>query len=591
MKPANFLRSHVPRSRKAIALTLLAVCAAFLLARAVARRSTTRTYVFAKVVGFKSTAPGSNAIAVRGGIIAWIGPEAEAPGGRKDHRFAKMVATPGFADPCVHVVLSCVALGADAVLAPEDWSKAMGRPAPAVAGKKGFEDGLKRTAADGKIVGKTQPVWLGFGHHAATHGGELGKEALDEAFEDRPAAMLSRCCGVLTCNSAAMEALGLTSGDFGAKNPGSDVPAGRFAGVSAANVAHLLFRGDDGRRRLAAGASRLSELLTAVGVCGISDATGGPTTIAWARETFGGSPFDIGFSLDPFPLVDAVGKNRAGPAIVAELAKSGGGESVGWANPPRVHLTIDEPVVRGGHQSKSDDRGNWHRKTLDDCEEMCRAFATRGYDVRYETHGDFGLDIALGQLHRRAFEMGGKKVGSVMLGTFADPSDAAGKAAKVGSRCSFDAGFAGRDATVAPMATFAKKGVRASVHSAMPSGGAGPCDPLRAAELLTARRDPERVSKAAALRAIVSPIGVGDPANIAILTADPLAAGFSRTEVWGVVHRGTVHPGVRRATGAPLPPLAGMGPAFTEGDGGTVGCDSVRLGDAIAMAAHPIPRK
>ena len=587
----KFLRSHVPRSRKAIALTLLLVLSVFLLARAAVRRSTTKTYVFAKVIGFREAPRGSTAIAVRGGIIAWIGPEAEAPGGRKDHRFSKMTATPGFLDPSVHTVLSCVALGADAVLAPEDWSKAVGRPSPAVVGKKGFEDGLKRAADEGTIVGKTQPTWLGFGHHAASHGGELNKELLDAAFGDRPAAMLSRCCGTITCNTAAMRGLGLTSGDFGAKNAGADVPAGRFAGASAASVAHLLFRGDDGRRRLSAGASRLSELLTAAGVCEIADAAGGPATLDWAREAFGGPPVDVRFSLDPFPLVDAVGRPRAGPAIVAELAKSGGGESVGWAHPPRVHLTIDEPVIRGGHQSKSDDKGNWHRKSLDDCEEMCRAFASRGYDVRYETHGDFGLDIALGQLHRRAFEMGGARVGSVMLGTFADPDDAGGKARKVGSRCSFDAGFAGRDATVAPLATFAKKGVRASVHSAMPAGGSGPCDPLRTAELLTARRDPERVSRAAALHAIAPPSGVGDRANLTILTTDPLAAGFSKTEVWGVVHRGVAHAAVRRATGAPLPPLGGHGPSFTDGDGGAVGCDLVRLGDSIVSAAHLRPSR
>ena len=586
MKPSKFIGSHMPRGKVAIALALVFVVAVAFLARAVTRRSTTKTYVFAKVIGFREAPRGSTAIAVRGGKIAWIGPEAEAPGGRKDHRFAKMVAAPGFVDPSVHVVLSTVALSADAVLAPEDWSKAVGRPSPAVVGKNGFEDGLRRAAAEGRDA-RTQPMWLGFGHHAATHEGELTKEPLDEAFGDRPAAMLSRCCGVLTCNTAAMKALGLTSGDFGAKNAGADVPRGRFTGVSAANVAHLLFRGDDGRRRLSAGASRLSELLTAAGVCEIADAVGGPTTLDWAREAFGSSPVDIGFSLDPFPLVDAVGKNRAGPAIVRELAKSGGGESVGWAHPPRVHLTIDEPVIRGGHQSKSDDRGNWHRKTLDDCEEMCRAFATRGYDVRYETHGDFGFDIALGQLHRRAFEMGGKKVGSVMLGTFADPDDAAGKAAKAGSKCSFDAGFAGRDATVAPLATFASKGVLSSIHSAMPSGGSGPCDPLRSAEILTTRRDSERGSRASAFRAIAPPSGVGDPANIAILTADPLASGFSKSDVWGVVHRGTVHPAVRRATGAPLPPLDGHGPSFTDGDSGPHGCDLVRLGDSIVSAAHP----
>lgn len=587
MNPSKFLGRYAPRGKKAIAATLLVIIAIFLVARTVTRRAATKTFVFAKVVGFRGAPNGSTAIAVRDGKIAWIGPVSEAPSGRKDHRFSKMVATPGFVDPSVHVVASCVALGADTVLAPEDWSKALGRPSPAVRGKKAFEDGLKRAAIEGKIVGKTQPTWFGFGHHAATHGGELGKEPLDEAFGKRPAVVLSRCCGVLTFNTAAMNGLGLTSGDFGAKNPGADVPSGRFSGVSAVNVAHLLFRGDDGRRRLALGASRLAELLTSAGVCEIADAAGGPTTIGWAREAFGGSPVDVRFSLDPFPLVDAVGKNRAGPAIVKELAKSGDGGNVAWTHPARIHLTIDEPVVRGGHQSKTDDRGNWHRKTLDDCEEMCRAFATRGYDVRYETHGDFGLDIALGQLHRRAFEMGGKKVGSVMLGTFADPDDAAAKAAKVGSKCSFDAGFAGRDATVAPLATFTKKGVKASIHSAMPAGGSGPCDPIRSAEILTSRRDPERVQRASALRAIAPPSGVGDPANVTILTADPLVAGFGGVEVWGVVHRGIVHPAVRRATSSPMPPLDGHGPSFTDGDGGLLGCDLVRLGDAIVNAAYP----
>lgn len=559
------------------AVAMLALAAAALaLALAAHEYASAEVFVFSKVLGFDAP-PGSDAIRVRRGRIVEIGRERSLGRGRRVRRFAGLVAVPGFRDADVRVALSCAALSSDAVLAPEDWTAALGRAAPAVPTRAAFEAGLRR-AADAE---RAHELTLVFGHHAPTHG-PLDRRALDAAVPRRPCAVLSRGCGAFVLNGAALTALGYGMGDHG-----DEVATGVFAGAAAVDAARRVFSGTAGRRRLAAGASLLVSLLSARGVCSVTDASGSPRVVRWARQAFASAPVRVRFALDPFPAIAALGPRRAGPAIARALSREPARDApAAWAWPPLVSLRVDEPCASGGHQMKAREGGAW-ALALDDVDALSRAFLSRGYGVRYETHGDFGLDVALGQLQRRAFERAtaadaGPRV--EVLAGFADGRDAASKLAALRDggldvRLSVDAGLARTaDNAAAPLASLAAS--PAGLHSSMPCGGSGPCDPLACAAAACSREGDERVSRADALRLLCRPLGAGDDADVTLLSGDPLAEGFERVRVWGVLLGGVPRASAREVPTSSRWPRLALPAAF---EGGA--CDRTALADAIVACA------
>jgi hypothetical protein len=163
---------------------------------------------------------------------------------------------------------------------------------------------------------------------------------------------------------------------------------------------------------------------------------------------------------------------------------------------------------------------------------MCKTFLGRGYAVRYETNGSFGLDMALSHLHRRTFEMT-KPPGAVhteILAVEADGKDAAEKAAAVEARVSFDPSFSCEKED--SIRYFEKYGVETGVHSSMPSGGMGPADPLESARFARSRG----ASWGGSIRMLSPPKSDGNVANFAILDSDPSKTHDST--VVGIIFKG-----------------------------------------------------
>jgi predicted amidohydrolase YtcJ len=518
---------------KALVIALAALVLSVLVAMA-QRKAGVVVYEFAGVLGVEDAAkakanakPKINAVAIRGGEVEAIGNIDDLKRlGRLDRRYAQLYAARGFHDSSVRLAASCVALSADFIIAPEAWPKRGGGFWPAAKTRPEFERALKSAGSAWKAGGRERERGDGgfaliFGHAPGVHG-PLSRSDLDAAFSDLPCIVASRCFGCFTTSSAALSALGMLRGyvvDRLSRIEGADLTNGKFSGASAMTFARVAFGGERGRARLDVGAELLATHLSSVGITSVRDSTSSFAFKKWAEAAFYGKPLDVRISLDPMPSVARDGFERAGLRMTAEFAGAPGGEdaNVGWHAVPSAHLKIDGAAAAGSRQSKRADGGTWTwpQEHLDS---MCKAFLGRGYGVRYETNGSFGLDIALSHLHRRTFEMT-KPPGATsieILAVEADGLDAAEKAAAVEARVSFDPFFsAGGKDVVLP--AFESAGVEMGAHSGMPCGGAGPADPLETARVARTRG----ASRLAAVAMLAPPKSDGPVANFAVLDADP----------------------------------------------------------------------
>jgi predicted amidohydrolase YtcJ len=503
-----------------VALAVSILVAIFAAARKYANARNVVVYEFAGVLGADSK--NANAVAVKGGEIEAIGLVEDLRGtGRVDRTFSGLYAARGFHDSSVRLAASCIALSSDFVLAPERWPRKGGGFWPEIKSRSEFVRGLESAGNSwkSKVDAKKDRFAVVFGHATGVHG-PLIRSDVDAAFPDAPCIVISRCFGSFTTNSAALKALGILSSS--AINrlsglEGADIPNGIFSGASAMTFARAAFAGERGRARLEEGSKMLVEYLSSVGITSLRDSTSSFSAKKWAESAFGGAPIDVRMSLDPMPAVARAGFDKAGKRLTKELADGLDGEgNVGWSSTPAAHLKIDGAAIAGSGQSKRSDGGTWTwpQEHLDT---MCKTFLGRGYAVRYETNGSFGLDMALSHLHRRTFEMP-KPPGAShieILAVEADGEDAAEKAAAVEARVSFDPSFECENSD--SLRSFEKLGVETGIHSDMPAGGTGPADPLEAARFARSRGASGRWS----MRMLAPPKSEGNVANFAILDSDP----------------------------------------------------------------------
>lgn len=509
----------------AAVVALVAAVAVFAFVRVLARATTT-VYKFASVSGGEGS---SNAVAVRGGKVVEIGRFGDLSSlGRAVTAFDGLVAYPGFSD-CVNLASSSLALSADAIVAPEAWPKAGGEW-PSVRGKALFDVVLATAARDAADPTKASSLFFAFGWHEPLHG-ELTRKELESVFATRPVVVMARSCTRFVANDAAARMLGLSS------TPAAST--GVYRGAAAIEIARRLGR-TMRRDRFERGAALLADHLTSVGVTAVRDVTTSGATVRWAQGAFGGSPFSVEYSIDPMPIIADVGFERAGRVITAELDVPRSG-AVGWTETPVAMLRLDGGFSEGKQQSKSRPAASgtwaWNPEQTD---VMCKLFLERGYGVRYETNGDFALETALSQLHRRAFEgvAPADPAGVEILAVESDGLLSASRAVEVAARVSFDCGFEGENA--APLAAFAGPDDVVGLHSNCPSGGAGPPNPLGLVKRASERSGSQRVARKTAASFATSVVRRGDPANFALLDKDP-STSATPGGVRAVMFEGVVH--------------------------------------------------
>lgn len=544
----------------AAAAVVATIAFAIVVALRVRERLSTVVYEFASVGGGPF-----DAVAVRGGKIVDVGMLADLSGsGRVVSAYRSLVAYPGFLDR-VNLASAALALSADAIFAPEAWPKPGGGEWPAVSGKALFDVVLANAARGAAKSG----IFFGFGWHEPVHG-ELTRARLDALFASRPVVVMARSCTRFVANGAASKALGLSSTPAAA--------TGVYRGAAALAIADRLGRAG-GQWRVEAGAKLLADHLSSVGVTGVRDTTSSSAVVRWARGAFGKSPLSVEYSIDPMAIVAAVGPERAGGAISAELDVCRGGV-VGWSDPPVAMLRLDGGFVEGKNQSKTrpakDGAWIWEPAHVD---AMCRMFVESGYGVRYETNGDFAVETALSQFHRRAFEGASPSDTSrfEILAVESDGALSASRAASVDVRMSFDCGFAGD--SVAPIGAFGPADGHVGLHSSMPSGGVGPSDPLAVVACASERPGGNRVTRKRAVEISTTPIARGSRADFALFDADPAVS--KTASVRGVVFGGAPAPLRRSWKPAKCAPLA-QG-VSTGGDDRTITPSDV--GDAFVRSA------
>jgi predicted amidohydrolase YtcJ len=508
----------VKNARIFAAAAIVATIAFVVVALRVRARFSTVVYGFASVGGGPF-----DAVAVREGKIVDVGMLSDLSGaGRVVGAYRSLVAYPGFVDR-VNLASAALALSADAIFAPEAWPKPGGGEWPAVAGKELFEVVLSTAARE-----KGKPgIFFAFGWHEPAHG-ELTRARLDSLFPARAVVVMARSCTRFVANGAASKALGLASTPAAA--------TGVYRGAAALSIASRLGRAN-GSQRAAEGAKILADHLSSVGVTGVRDTTSSSAVVRWARGAFGKSALSVGYSIDPMAIVAEVGPERAGGAITAELEVCRGGV-VGWSDPPVAMLRLDGGFAEGKNQSKTrpakDGAWIWEPAHVD---AMCRMFLESGYGVRYETNGDFAVETALSQFHRRAFEGVSPPDPSrfEILAVESDGALSASRAAAVDVRMSFDCGFDG--GSVAPIGAFGPADGQVGLHSSMPSGGVGPSDPLAVVACASERPGGNRVTRKRAVEISTTPIARGSRADFVLFDVDPAVS--KTASVKGVVFGGT----------------------------------------------------
>jgi hypothetical protein len=504
-----------------VAAATVSVLIACIVAVRFRERYSTVVYEFASVSG-----GASNAVAVRDGRVVAVGRFGDmASMGRAVRTFRSLVAYPGFAD-CMSVGAASLALSADAIFAPEAWPKAGGGEWPAVRGKDLFSVVLSNAARDTDEPADKRGIFFAFGWHEPEHG-ELTRKELEAVFSTRPVVVMARSCTRFVANDAAAKMLGLGS------TPSAST--GVYRGAAAVDMARSLGRAIR-REKFDAGASLLADHLTSVGVTSVRDAAASSSTVRWAQKAFGDAPLSVDFSFDPMPTIASVGFDRAGGKIGEELDVPPAG-LVGWASPTVAMLRLDGGFVEGKQQSKSRPAasGAW---TWDPAhtDAVCKLFLERGLGVRYETNGDYAMETALSQLHRRAFEgVVPKDPESIeILAVESDGALSASRAAEIDVRVTFDCGFGGDSA--APLNAFVSPGDVVGLRSAMPSGGCGPANPLALVRHASETPSSKRVNRKSALSFVTSPVARGAPADFVLLDSDPATS--KAPGVKGVMFRG-----------------------------------------------------
>jgi len=570
--------------RTGLVALVLATLSFFWLSRAPGPDPTPRIFTARRILTMEPDRPEATAVAVRDGRIVALGSLEEVKAAvddgefEIDGRFAGKVLLPGFIDPHIHPSLGATILPMEIVSAME-WTTPEGRTV-AVRGRDAFLGRLRLLERERSDAGDSTGWLLVWGYHAPYHG-ELSRSDLDAVAPGRPILVWQRSVHEMYLNTAALEALELTEGDF--------------AGIDQANWADghiwegaMFTLGAAATRKIAApasyrrGLSLMSEVIHRGGLTTVAE-QGFPQVSKLGElamlhlEMRKGAPYR--FVLVPNAMY-LLRKNGDAAAAVREAESM-----LGWST-ERIRFVkhakyyadgaIYSQLMQMSEPYLDDHHGEWLMPRADQ-KAVLDAFWDAGWDLHIHVNGDAGLDRVLDDIEakRRTQPATERRVVLEHYGFARDDQHA--RVAELDVAVSNNAYYLyelapiyaehglgpERAARISPLGGLEREGVRVSFHSDYLMA---PAEPLRLAWVAVNRVASdgqvwgagERMSLDAALRAItiegawslgledeIGSLRPGKRADFTVLERDPYEVApieLADIPIWGTVLDGRPYP-------------------------------------------------
>lgn len=532
--------------------------------------------------------PTATAVAVADGRIVAVGSlEDLARSGSVDGRFADTVLCPGLIDQHLHPLLGAATLVTE-VIAVEDWTLPH-RTFPAARSPGEY---LTRLAAAHRALADPDEWLLSWGYHELWHG-PLDRSTLDAVSTTRPVVIWQRSCHEFFLNSAAIDALGLTSEQMaghGAASEMLDFGAGHWwesgTNLLLPGLSPVLMS----PQRLAAGLRQMVGYLHANGVTAINE-----PGIMWAIEPWDLYQQILGSAETPFTstfLVDARSQADAGMApedAVADAEAQVASASAGKVRllPKQVKLFADGAIISQLMQMREpylDDAGHpdlchhgeWMMQP-DTFRQFARVYWEADWQLHIHVNGDAALDLVLDTVEECMARHPRTEHRTVIVHFANSAEEQIDRIEHLGCLVSanpyYPVGFADQYAAhglgarradeMVRAASVLRRGIPLSLHSDLPMG---PAAPLQLASFAVNRRTlngrvagpDQRISVQDALRAItieaayswrledeLGSIIPGKAATFTVLAEDPYAVDpekLSDIEILGTVYEGCWHP-------------------------------------------------
>jgi predicted amidohydrolase YtcJ len=373
--------------------------------------ATTTVFVAKRVITMDPLRPTAEAVAVREGRVIAVGPLDEVRvdlGASRftiDRQFEDRVLIAGLIDQHLHPLLGASTLTTE-VIAPEDW----------VLPTRTFRAASNMSEYDERLHEAHYRLesgeWLySWGYHKLWHG-EMSRARLDSITGDRPTAIWQRSCHEWFLNTAAIDALGITSESMAGRGAASnqvDVSRGHFwENGWMVLLSPLLMPRFLTEARFREGLAQLVAYLHMNGVTAINE-----PGIAWKVEPWHLYQEILGADDVPFTttfLVD--GRNQCvksiDPAgVVADadkqIARAPSGKVCMVAG--QVKLFADGAIIsqlmqmRDGYLDANgapnpDHHGEWIMEPAD-LRRYFDAYWDAGWQIHIHVNGDLGLDVLL----------------------------------------------------------------------------------------------------------------------------------------------------------------------------------------------------
>jgi predicted amidohydrolase YtcJ len=371
----------------------------------------TTVFVAKRVITMDPTRPNAEAVSVCEGRVVAVGSLDEVRVGlgtspfTVDRRFEDLVLIAGLIDQHLHPLLGASTLTTE-VIAPEDWVLPT-RTCRAASNMSEYDERL-REAHHRLASGEWLYSW---GYHKLWHG-EMSRTRLDSITGDRPTAIWQRSCHEWFLNTAAIDALDITSESMAGRGLASnqvDVSRGHFwENGWMVLLSPLLMPRFLTEARFRKGLAQLVAYLHMNGVTAINE-----PGIAWKVEPWHLYQEILGADDVPFTttfLVD--GRNQCVKGIDPSAAVTDANKQVARAPSGKVRMVADQVKLfadgaiisqlmqmRDGYLDANgavnpDHHGEWIMEPAD-LRRYFDAYWDAGWQIHIHVNGDLGLDVLL----------------------------------------------------------------------------------------------------------------------------------------------------------------------------------------------------
>ena len=367
-------------------------------------------FVAKKLITMSPTAASGNAVAVKDGRIAAVGPvdalqqQFQKDGVVVDKRFADKVLTPGLIDPHMHLWLFALVSNAK-FITPADWSLPWGDEK----GVTGHDAYIKRLKDYEQSLEDPEELLFTWGYHQYFHG-KIDRKILDEQISNtRPIIVWQRSVHEMYFNSKALEMLGLKKSDWenqGEASTMADWEAGHVWEKGLYLVIGKLFPIIASPEKYKLGMERARDYVHAGGITACADPGVQLTKELTASmiRILESSPLPFEYDLVPAgnSIYDANGKNPVKTLETVQEMVQHGGRHIQWSK-NQVKLFADGAVYSQLMQLKDGyldgHKGEWIQ-TPEDLENSARPFWKAGYQIIVHVNGDLGMEKTLDILNR-----------------------------------------------------------------------------------------------------------------------------------------------------------------------------------------------